>query len=315
MPDLALETLSKMMTGVDRFQRDILDLPIPDSPQMLSEDRYRFRLAHLHEEIEEIRKAYEDDHNMVETADGLLDLIYVAMGVLIEMGVAPGAAFEEVHRANMEKVRGKTHRRGSGYDAAKPEGWMPPDLTPYLTATRNDLYSLVRGRKRPNIIIVGWARAGKDTVAEMLRDRYGFRFASSSQFLAADVIHPALVNMPQSYATWEECFADRGANRALWYEMIRFYNRHDRTALAKAIFARYNVYCGMRDKEELMACKINGLANLVLWIDAGPRAEKEPESSNNITSDMADVRIHNGQPLDSGSLEEQLDKLFGHFKE
>lgn len=44
--------------------------------------------------------------DMVEVADGLCDLIYVALGCAVEMGIDLVALFEEIHRSNMTKTRG-----------------------------------------------------------------------------------------------------------------------------------------------------------------------------------------------------------------
>jgi predicted HAD superfamily Cof-like phosphohydrolase len=63
-----------------------------------------------------------------EQVDAILDLIYFAIGRLYEMGVPEEVAkmyFNNVHKANMKKVRGKT-KRGHDADASKPEGWQPP---------------------------------------------------------------------------------------------------------------------------------------------------------------------------------------------
>ena len=136
------ETLTDMMTQVDDFQKKILELPCVIGP--LPAHRFKFKIDHMREEIDEFEKAYDDDvfENQV---DALIDLIYVAMGALLEMGVLPHKAFDTVHDANMKKVRGET-KRGESYDAMKPEGWTPPDHSALITNI------LLRAAVRPALL-------------------------------------------------------------------------------------------------------------------------------------------------------------------
>lgn len=114
----------KMGRHVDEFQKRILDLPC--APQALSIERYNFRMKFMREELEELETARENS-DYPEQVDALVDLIYVALGALLEMGAEPSLCFDRVHAANMQKVRGVT-KRGESYDAVKPEGWTPPDM-------------------------------------------------------------------------------------------------------------------------------------------------------------------------------------------
>lgn len=134
------DPVADMMAKIDRFAQEIIGVDIPDKPTMLSHERASFRFKFLKEEMEETELAYVEG-NMEQVVDGLIDLTYVALGTLIEMGVAPGPVFDEVHRANMEKRRGtKSTRPGSaGYDAIKPDDWRGPELMPYLEVTKQTL--------------------------------------------------------------------------------------------------------------------------------------------------------------------------------
>src|SRR6185369_672766 len=104
-----------------------------------------------------------------------------------------------------------------GFDAVKPEGWVGPDHAAVIAAVgprgstgtvdasfspRSDpVYlgpcpippeaSVELDVHKPRIVLVGHGRHGKDTVAEMLRDEYGFSFCSSSLFCAERVMMPA----------------------------------------------------------------------------------------------------------------------------
>lgn len=132
--------IEKFMTMVERFNREVIRLPIPDEPTRLSEERKRYAIDHLNEEVNE----FEDATDLADEVDALVDLVYVALGRLVEMGVAPEPVFMEVHLANMRKERGEVAKRPSslGHDAVKPDDWVAPDLVPYLDVTRGDLMVL-----------------------------------------------------------------------------------------------------------------------------------------------------------------------------
>ena len=129
--------MQDMLTMVERFQREIIGYPIPTEPTKLSKQRAKARHSHLIEEGNELLSA----KTIEDQADACIDSIYVALGALCEMGVLPGPCFEEVHRANMAKVRGSVERRPDhgGYDAVKPEGWVGPDHAQFLSIRKADL--------------------------------------------------------------------------------------------------------------------------------------------------------------------------------
>lgn len=85
------------------------------------------RAEFLQEELDEFKKAAVTGnyHGLV---DALVDLVYVAKGTAVSMGIPWEQAFDEVQRANMDKVPGTT-KRGNIVDAAKPEGWKEPDFS------------------------------------------------------------------------------------------------------------------------------------------------------------------------------------------
>lgn len=66
----------------------------------------------------------QGDQDLIEAIDGLVDLIVVALGTAVEMGIDLDSFWEEVHRANMAKVGGPKREDGK---QLKPEGWQPPD--------------------------------------------------------------------------------------------------------------------------------------------------------------------------------------------
>ena len=76
-----------------------------------------------HREVARFQKRFKEP-DLVETIDGLCDLLYVVYGAAVTMGIDLDPFFAEVHRANMAKDGGGTRADGK---ILKPEGWQPPD--------------------------------------------------------------------------------------------------------------------------------------------------------------------------------------------
>lgn len=98
-------------------------LPVSERPVMLDADRAQKRYSWMLEELDEFAEA----DSLVDQADAMIDLIYFALGTMVEMGVRPDRLFEAVHRANMTKLwpDGKPHFREDS-KIIKPEGWQDP---------------------------------------------------------------------------------------------------------------------------------------------------------------------------------------------
>jgi Phosphoribosyl-ATP pyrophosphohydrolase len=73
-----------------------------------------------------------DDANKLQEA---VDLIWVALGYCITRGWDVPGAWEELTRANMDKIQldenGQLKRRADG-KILKPENWQKPDFTPFV---------------------------------------------------------------------------------------------------------------------------------------------------------------------------------------
>jgi len=140
--------------------------------------------------------------------------------------------------------------------------------------------------KKPTILILGLAGAGKDELAEIWQEEFGMTFQSSSRaaldnFLF-DIIHKHL-----GYATKEEAFRDRVNHRALWYQLISMYNSKDPLRLAKEILKTSDCYVGMRRKEEVALAPT--LFDHIIWVDASERVPME--SSNSQSLDPTQIPI------------------------
>jgi predicted HAD superfamily Cof-like phosphohydrolase len=106
----------------------------PAWPNSISQVAINRRCRWLSDELEEIHRArfLEDDNEfMAEVADGFIDIIYFALGGLVELGIDGGPLFDAVHAANMTKIK------LPGVDKiAKPPGFVPPDIAALIEAQR-----------------------------------------------------------------------------------------------------------------------------------------------------------------------------------
>lgn len=147
------------------------------------------------------------------------------------------------------------------------------------------------------IVIAGHGRHGKDTLAEFLRDQYGLSFSSSS-WMACNLFIYNAIRHQFGYTNIDDCYADRGNHRQLWFDMIVDFNTPDLARLGKAIFSQHPVYCGIRNKDELNALKKEHDV-LVIWVDASKRKPLEPSTSMTVSQDDAHLILSN-----NGTLEE-----------
>lgn len=102
--------------------------PQPDFPiQEIAE----LKNTHLQEELDEIKKALVEG-DLEGYFDGLIDLVYVALGAAYLGRLPFNEGFKRVHDKNMTKIRAlrqEDSKRGSTYDIVKPAGFVAPTLT------------------------------------------------------------------------------------------------------------------------------------------------------------------------------------------
>ena len=101
------------------------ECPVSETPVTLTLDRAKERAGFMREEIEE----FIESADIYGQADAMIDLIYFALGTLVEMGVKPEKLFDIVHEANMSKLwsDGRVHRRESDGKVIKPPEWEDPE--------------------------------------------------------------------------------------------------------------------------------------------------------------------------------------------
>jgi len=151
-------------------------------------------------------------------------------------------------------------------------------------------------RKNLKLLVIGHARHGKDTVSEILRDKYSLSFESSSRFCSKKFIYNRLKDV-YNYSSEEQCYEDRHNHRSEWYDLICEFNTDDPSRLGRAIFAEYNVYCGLRNKKEFYALKNSKAFDYAIWVDRSDVLPLEDPSSMTLHPWMADFIIDNNGSL------------------
>lgn len=141
------------------------------------------------------------------------------------------------------------------------------------------------------LMVCGYARHGKDTFCEML----GIPFRSSSEEALDLVIWPEWGW--KFYESKEECFHDRSDQRGKWFDLIKEYNRHDLTRLARGILERNDIYCGIRNGEEFLKAKEEKIFDLSIWVDASDRLPPEDNSSCTLRRSDCDIVVDNNGSL------------------
>lgn len=110
--------------------RTTFNLPISDVPAVRPNWRLHHKLL-----AEEVAEFYDAGVNadLVGQLDALADIVYVAYGAALELGLPLDDALRVVHESNMAKLGpdGKPIVRSDG-KVLKPEGWRPPNLAALL---------------------------------------------------------------------------------------------------------------------------------------------------------------------------------------
>ena len=90
------------------------------------------RISLINEELEELKKAIEDN-DILEVADALTDILYVAYGAGHAFGINLDKCFNEVQESNMSKLdsNGKPNYNESG-KVMKGPYYFKPNLSKFL---------------------------------------------------------------------------------------------------------------------------------------------------------------------------------------
>lgn len=146
--EIARQSTPDMLADIVAFHSRF-SLTYGGPPRHLEGELGEFREKFLDEELIEYRSArgaleallrIKDDPTraadhalyLEKQLDGLVDLVYVALGTAYLQGFDFAEAWRRVHAANMAKVRAlreSDSKRGSTFDVVKPPGWKAPDLS------------------------------------------------------------------------------------------------------------------------------------------------------------------------------------------
>lgn len=148
---------------------------------------------------------------------------------------------------------------------------------------------------KKRILILGYARHGKDSVAERLRDKYGYKFVSSSDFVGREIIWEQWGK--ERYDSYQAMFDDRANHRQKWMEMIVEYNTPDKSRTARTMLERgYDIYVGMRRLDELKAAR--HLFDCILWVQRDGYAVETGSMDITLSNAKPDWVIYNNSSLD-----------------
>jgi hypothetical protein len=146
-------------------------------------------------------------------------------------------------------------------------------------------------------MLIGYARHGKDTVADVLVNTFGLRKEDSSRFAGRQVMMPYFKSIGIEYPDFEACYQDRVNHRKEWYDEIRRYNTPDNARLAREIYQVADMYVGIRSIDEFNAVKKERLFDYAIWVDRSKHLPPESQTSNTMTKDVADYVIDNNGTL------------------
>lgn len=132
------ERIGVMATDVYEFHEKFGMLH-SSHPRHLTTQKLNERVACIQEELDELVQACGlqphnlQAQNLANQADALVDLVYFALGTAVMLGLPWQELWDDVHRANMAKVRG-IGPRGHQVDCIKPPGWVGPKTLAILEA-------------------------------------------------------------------------------------------------------------------------------------------------------------------------------------
>lgn len=120
-----------MTTGLDKSFKDVrafhkaMGHPAPSIPTPQPQKRVVSRAKWINDEVFELLEA---DGDLVAQADAYLDILYFAVGGMVELGIEPEALWNIVHKANMSKLQPDgSVKRGLDGKIVKPDGWVAPE--------------------------------------------------------------------------------------------------------------------------------------------------------------------------------------------
>ena len=122
-----MTNFEKVKTFMETFGQEVKSEP-SFSSEKINDLRYNL----IKEELDELKQAI-DGKNLLEVADALTDILYVAYGAGHAFGINLDKCFDEVQRSNMSKLGedGKPIYNESG-KVMKGPNYFKPDLSKFI---------------------------------------------------------------------------------------------------------------------------------------------------------------------------------------
>ena len=122
-----MSNFNKVKTFMETFGQDV-----KTKPSFSTDKINNLRYDLIKEELEELKEAMENK-DLLEVADALTDILYVAYGAGHAFGIDLDKCFEEVQGSNMSKLGedGKPIYNESGKVMKGPK-YFKPDLTKFV---------------------------------------------------------------------------------------------------------------------------------------------------------------------------------------
>ena len=122
------------MTNFEKVKNfmEIFGQEVKNKPSFSTDKINKLRYDLIKEELDELKVAL-NDKNLLEVADALTDILYVAYGAGHVFGIDLDKCFEEVQNSNMSKLSddGKPIYNKSGKVMKGPK-YFKPDLTKFI---------------------------------------------------------------------------------------------------------------------------------------------------------------------------------------
>lgn len=112
-------------TMMAAFQQTIRFHPTTD----ISEQEKELHKTLIEEEVKELLIAI-DNNDLVKIADGIANVLVVALGAACTYGIDIIPVLDEVHRSNMRKAEGPIDSNTG--KRLKPSDWVAPDIATVL---------------------------------------------------------------------------------------------------------------------------------------------------------------------------------------
>jgi len=117
--------------------------------------------------------------------------------------------------------------------------------------------------------INGYARHGKDTVADMFVQFHGFRKTDASMLYARDIRQMGVI---EGYHSDRECYDDRINHRKEWFDFITDATKNEPDLYVKEVLRDGDIYVGQRNLKQYYQTK--HLFDATIWVDSSNRGLK-----------------------------------------